>query len=328
MSASVTSSRTPVEPGVEGIEISVVIPAYNEAESVEELYEELVGVLTPIGCTHEIVFVDDGSTDATAERLATVANRDSRVSVLSLVRNVGKSAAYNLAFETTRGSVIVTLDADLQDDPHEIPRLLARLREGFDLVVGWKRHRFENEPSKTLASRAFNALVRWMFDLSLRDSNSGFRVMRAEVARSLDLRGDLHRFIPQLAALQGFRVTEEAVAHRRRRHGKSKYGASRFWTGLLDLLTVRFLTRFSQRPLHFLGSLGLPPFILGCLLEGYVLTMKLLGETFQTHIAAIVVGVMLMTVGFQCIVTGLLGELLSASRRSASQRSEGRSRPS
>ena len=296
---------------------SVVISAYNEAESVEELYREVVSVLEALGETFEILFVDDGSTDGTGERLAELEERDRRVRLIRFVRNFGKSAAYSAAFRAARGDVVVTLDGDLQDDPAEVPKLLAKLDEGNDLVVGWKMQRLEHEPRKTIPSRVFNALLRWTFGLDLRDSNSGSRVMRLAVAQSLHLYGDMYRFIPQLAFSKGFRVAEEGVAHRKRKYGESKYGPRRFWTGLLDLLTVRFITRFSQRPLHFLGTIGLFPLILGVLIEVYVLVCKLMGETFQTHVAAIVIGVMLMLLGFQCIVTGLLGEMLSAQRPEA-----------
>jgi len=296
------------------MDYSVVIPAYNEVDSVEELYEELIAVLEPRQASFEILFADDGSTDGTGEKLAEIQRRDARVRVLRFVRNVAKSAVYTAAFQAARGDVVITLDADLQDDPHEIPKLLETLDKGSDLVVGWKMRRFENEPGKTIPSRLFNALVHRTFGIKLRDSNSGFRVMRSSVARSLELYGDMYRFIPQLAFTKGFRVAEEGVSHRKRKYGESKYGPKRFWTGLLDLLTVRFLTRFSQKPLHFLGTMGLVPFILGVLVEIYVLVQKLMGETFQSHIAAIVIGVMLMLLGFQCIVSGLLGEMLSAQR--------------
>jgi dolichol-phosphate mannosyltransferase len=285
-----------------GMNYSVVICAYNEAESVEELYQEVISAFEPRDQTFEILFVDDGSTDGTGERLAKLAGRDGRVRLIQLVRNFGKSAAYSAAFRAARGEIVVTLDADLQDDPAEVPRLLAKLDQGNDLVVGWKMHRLENEPRKTIPSRVFNALVRWTFGLELRDSNSGSRVMRRAVAQSLHLYGDMYRFIPQLAFSKGFRVAEEGVSHRKRRYGESKYGARRFWTGLLDLLAVRFISRFSQRPLQFLGTMGLFPFALGVLLEVYVLVFKLMGDTFRTHMAAIVIGVMLMIMGFQCIV--------------------------
>jgi len=296
------------------MDYSVVIPAYNEVDSVEELYAEVISVLEPRQGSFEILFADDGSTDGTGEKLNGIQRRDARVRVLRFVRNVAKSAAYTALFQAARGDVIITLDADLQDDPHEIPKLLEKLEEGHDLVIGWKMQRFDNEPGKTIPSRFFNALLHRTFGLQMRDSNSGFRAMRSAVARNLDLYGDMYRFIPQLAFVKGFKVTEEGVAHRKRKYGESKYGAKRFWTGLLDLLTVRFLTRFSQKPLHFLGTIGLVPFAIGVLLEIYVLVQKLMGDLFQSHIAAIVIGVMLILLGFQCIVSGLLGEMLSAQR--------------
>jgi glycosyltransferase involved in cell wall biosynthesis len=299
------------------MDLSVVIPAYNETDSVEELLGEVLAVLEPLKRPFEILFVDDGSTDGTTEKLENLSAQDDHVRLIRFVRNAGKSAAYAAAFQAVRGDVVLTLDADLQDDPAEIPKLLEQIDAGYDVVVGWKMHRFENEPRKTIPSRVFNGLAHWTFGIQLRDSNSGFRAMRRRVAQSLQLYGGMYRFIPQLAHLKGFRVTQCGVAHRKRRYGVTKYGAGRFWTGLLDLLTVRFITRFSKTPLHFLGTMGIAPFALGVLLEFYVLFQKILGDTFQTHIAAIVIGVLLMTVGFQCIVAGLLAELLSAERGGA-----------
>ena len=176
------------------MDYSVVIPAYNEVGSVEELYAEVISVLEPRQASFEILFADDGSTDGTGEKLAAIQRRDARVRVLRFVRNVAKSAAYTALFQATRGDVIITLDADLQDDPHEIPKLLEKLEEGHDLVIGWKMQRFDNEPGKTIPSRLFNALLHRTFGLQMRDSNSGFRVMRSAVAQSLDLYGDMLRF--------------------------------------------------------------------------------------------------------------------------------------
>lgn len=293
-------------------QISVVIPVYNEIDSLDELQAELVAALDPVGQPYEILYVDDGSTDGSPARLAALAAADPRVRVIPFLRNRGKSAVYSAAFAAVRGDVVLTLDADLQDDPKEIPRFLARIAAGEDLVVGWKQHRLENEPLKTIPSRVFNGLGGWMFGMRLHDQNCGYRAMKRAVARQLLLYGDVYRFIPQLAFVQGFRVGELDVQHRRRRHGSSKYGPRRFWTGLLDLLTVRFITRYAERPLHFFGTVGLAPITLGVLLEGYVIVQKVLGSTFQTHVAAILAGVMLLVVGFQCLITGLIGEMLTA----------------
>jgi glycosyltransferase involved in cell wall biosynthesis len=296
--------------------LSVVVPAMNEEDSIPALVAEIRSVLASLGEPWELVFVDDGSTDRTFDAMWAERVSDPRVQVVRFVRNFGKSAGYMAAFEVARGDVVVTLDADLQDDPNEIPRLLGMLRdERWDLIVGWKQGRAGNEPHKALPSRVFNGLIALLFGLRLHDSNCGFRVMRAEVARSLDLYGDHYRFIPELAHVKGFRVTESGVNHRKRKFGRSKYGPKRFWTGLLDLLTVRFITAFADRPLHFFGTAGLAPLALGGALEIYVLVAKLLGSTFQGHVGAIIVGVMLIIMGFQSILTGLIGEMLSAQRR-------------
>ncbi len=299
------------------IRYSVVIPVYNEAESVTELHAELMPVLEKLSGACEVLFVDDGSFDETPARLAAIAAQDARVRVISFRRNFGKSSAYMAGFEAAQGEVIITMDSDLQDDPKELPKLLAAMGHGgsVDLVIGWKQGRLENEPTKTVPSRLFNWLVHLFFGLRLHDSNSGFRVMRRAVAASLELYGDLYRFIPELAFLKGFRVVEIGVQHRRRKHGRSKYGVTRFWTGVLDLITVRFITRFTQKPLHFFGTLGLFPLVAGFGLELYVLVRKFMGDEFRTHLAALIVGVLLVVVGIQLIATGLIGEMITASSR-------------
>jgi glycosyltransferase involved in cell wall biosynthesis len=296
---------------------SFVIPAYNEADSVQELYRQVLQAMEEShpAAAFEMLFVDDGSTDATPGRLAELAAADRRVRVLRQGRNSGKSAAYMAGFLAAQGALIVTLDADLQDNPAELPKLEAKFDEGYDLVVGWKMGRLGNEWSKTIPSRFYNGLKGWVFGLRLKDSNSGFRLMRREVAQSLDLYAGHYRFLPELAHLAGFRVGEVAVEHRARRHGHSKYGMGRFWTGLLDVLAVRFLTRFMHAPLHFFGTLGLLPFLIGSGLEIYVLVRKLTGSDFQTHIAAIIVGVMFILLGFQMIGIGLLGEMIVSMRQ-------------
>jgi glycosyltransferase involved in cell wall biosynthesis len=292
---------------------SVVIPAYNEVESVGKLVEVLGPVLAEMPGESEIIFVDDGSTDATAARIDEIAARDPRVRLIRQGRNYGKSAAYRVAFASARGDFVFTLDADLQDDPTEIPALLAVLEGGADLVVGWKVGRMQNEPLKRIPSGVYNALLNWTFGLNLKDSNSGSRGMRSAVAKSLVLYGDLYRFIPQLAQSQGYRVVEKGVRHHARQFGKSKYGWTRFWTGLLDLVTVRFITRYREKPLHFFATLGLVPVGMGALLEFYVLFSRLfLGTIFQQHVAAIVIGVLFLVVGALSFGIGLIAELIAA----------------
>jgi len=297
------------------VHYSVIVPAYNEAESLDELCRELLPVLEGLGGPFQVIVVDDGSYDATPDLLRDLARRYPAVQPVRLRRNSGKSAAYTAGFEKAEGETIITMDADLQDNPSELPKLLARLDEGFDLALGWKQGRLENEPSKTVPSRLFNSLVYLFFGLRLHDSNSGFRAMRRSVAAGLELYGDLYRFIPELAYMRGFKVVEVGVGHRRRKHGRSKYGPKRFWTGVLDLVTVRFITGFTQKPLHFFGTAGLFPLLVGVGLEIYVLVRKLSGDQFREHIAAIIVGVLLVVVGVQLIATGLIGEMITAQAR-------------
>jgi glycosyltransferase involved in cell wall biosynthesis len=290
---------------------SVVIPAYNEARSVTELWDRLAPVLDRLGSA-EVIWVNDGSTDTTAEALDALAAKDPRNVVIHQPRNRGKSAAYTTAFERLRGDIVFTMDADLQDDPDELPAMAERLGEGFDLVVGYKVGRFQNEPHKRVPSFFFNAMVTRSFGLALKDSNCGLRVMRRRVADNLVLYGDLYRFIPQLAHTSGFRVTEIGVKHHARKYDVSKYGPKRFWTGFLDLVTVRFLTRYREKPLHFFATSAVLPFVLGVGLEVYVLITKAFGQTFQQHVAAIVVGATLITVAGQLSAIGLVAELISA----------------
>jgi glycosyltransferase involved in cell wall biosynthesis len=293
-----------------GPDISVVVPAFNEVGSVEELHRELCGVLADLGEV-EILFVDDGSYDGTGECLDGIAEGDPQVRVLHFEGNRGKSAAYMAAFAAAKGRAILTLDADLQDDPNEIPRMLDELKS-CDLIVGWKQGRLMNEPHKALPSKVFNRLSQILFGIYLHDGNCGFRAMKRDVAKHLKLHGDFYRFIPQLSHIAGFKVRELPVNHRKRRHGLSKYGPIRFWTGALDLLTVRFVSSFRDRPLHFFGTMAFLPLFSGGVLECYVLVMKLMGDTFREHSAAMLAGVMLILVGFQIFMTGLIGEMIAA----------------
>lgn len=295
------------------MKLSVVVPALDEQESLAQLCDELEAALSPLPHDYELIFVDDGSSDATFERIAELVRTRPAVRGIRLARNFGKSAAYRVGFDAADGDVVITLDADLQDDPAEIPKLLDALESGFDLVTGWKQSRMENEPQKALPSRVFNAMLSLLFGLQLHDSNCGLRAMRRSVARALDLRGGSYRFIPELAHVMGYRVTEVKVQHRPRTHGHSKYGPLRFWTGLVDMFAVRFVTAFRQRPLQFFGTLALPLLVLGGGLEIYVLYMKLVvGEPFARHLAALIIGVLLLLVGVQVVVTGLIGEMMAA----------------
>jgi glycosyltransferase involved in cell wall biosynthesis len=290
-------------------ELSVVVPVLDEVESLPTLYRELTEVLEPLGRSYELVFVDDGSRDGSFPALEKLHRSDDRVRVLQLRRNFGKAAALAAGFREARGQVIVTLDADLQDDPAELPRLLARLEEGYDLVSGWKRER-QDPRSKTLPSRLFNRVTAWLTGVRLHDFNSGFKVYRRDAVEELRLYGELHRFIPAIAAWRGFRVDEVPVHHRPRRFGRSKYGSARFWRGCLDLLTVLFLTRYTRRPLHLFGGLGLVAWAGGGAVNLYLVGLWLAGARPIGTRPLLAFGILSMLVGLQFFCLGLLSELI------------------
>lgn len=242
--------------------ISIVIPVFNEQSSLPTLWRQIAEVARRDGLDLEVIFVDDGSEDDSWTEIASLAQRDVRVRGIRLRRNFGKAAGLSTGFQAARGDVVFTMDADLQDDPAEIPRFLAALSARRDVISGWKRIR--HDPwHKVGPSRVFNALVSWVTGVKLHDHNCGLKCYRAEVLREVHLYGELHRFIPVLAAARGFRVGEIEINHRPRSFGHSKYGMGRFVKGFLDLLTVKFLTGYGQRPQHLLGTIGLAAFVLG-----------------------------------------------------------------
>jgi glycosyltransferase involved in cell wall biosynthesis len=290
--------------------ISVVVPVHNEERSLELLYDELRAALDPLAREWEAVFVDDGSTDASFTALTRLHARNENVRVVRLRRNFGKSAALAAGFANTAGDVIVTIDADLQDDPSEIPRLLAKLEEGFDLVSGWKVHRRDPLQRRVL-SRTFNAITGRVSGLRLRDLNSGLKAYNAQVVRGLRIYGELHRFLPVLAHYRGFRVTEVPVNHPSREHGRSRYGLERYLRGFFDLLTVTFMGRYRQRPLHLFGGLGLALGLIGLTVLTYLTVLWLTGEAIG-HRPLLTLGVLLVVVGLQLFSLGLIGELVTS----------------
>ena len=290
------------------ISYSVIVPVYNEAETLHPLCNRLHKVLSESGKEFEIIFIDDGSSDDSLQILESISANNSQVKYISLGTNTGKSVVYSVGFQYSCGDVIITIDADLQDHPEEIPALIKELSL-YDLVIGRKTGRLKNEPLKSIPSKCFNFTKRILFGLSVHDSNCGLKVMKREVADRLNLYGDLYRFIAEMSHAAGFKITEVPVEHSARLCGKSKYGISRFNTGLMDLLTVKFLISFSNKPLHFFGGVALILLIAGGGLEVYALALKLAGSTFSTHLAAIITGVMLIIVGVQLFCVGLLGEM-------------------
>lgn len=290
--------------------LSVVVPVYDEAESLAELYAELVEALDRLGLPFEIIFVDDGSADRSPGILLGLFADDERVQVIQFRRNFGKSAALQAGFSAARGDAVVTLDADLQDVPAEIPRLIAELDRGADLVSGWKFPR--HDPlSKRVPSSVFNAVVRRMTGVRLHDFNCGLKAYRAEVLAEIRLYGELHRYVPVLAHFRGFRVSEIQVRHRPRRYGVSKFGPGRFARGFFDLLTVLFLTQYTRRPLHFFGWFGLSTLAVGFLINAYLAVLWFLGNPIGSR-PLLTLGVLLMIVGVQFVVFGLLGEMIAS----------------
>jgi glycosyltransferase involved in cell wall biosynthesis len=292
--------------------ITVVVPVYNEEGSLALLHGELDAVFrAQVSGPVEFLFVDDGSRDGSWRVLSDLAARDPRVRAIRFRRNFGKAAALSAGFRAAQGELIFTLDADLQDDPAEIPRLLARLEEGNDVVSGWKKNR--RDPwHKVYPSRVFNWMVSTLTGCRLHDHNCGFKLYRGEVVREVEIYGELHRFVPVLAQARGFRVAEIEVNHRPRRHGSSKYGVSRFLKGFLDLLTVRFLTRFQQRPLHVLGGTGLALLGLGVLGLFYLAVLWMLGYRPIGNRPMLFYSITLLVVGVQLLSLGILAELVTA----------------
>ena len=290
--------------------ISVVVPVHDEERTVALLYDELASALDPLGQEWEAVFVDDGSKDGSFAALTRLHAQAPNVRVVRLRRNFGKAAALVAGFDQARGDMIVTIDADLQDDPAELPRLLAKLEEGFDLVSGWKTRR-QDPWSRRLLSRIFNAVTSWMSGVRMHDMNSGLKVYRAEVAHGLRLYGELHRFIPVLAHHRGYRIAELPVNHRPREHGRSRYGLERYLRGFLDLLTVSFIGRYRQRPLHLFGGLGLLLGLLGTAILVYLTVVKALGHAIGNR-PLLTLGVLLVVVGMQFFSLGLISEMITS----------------
>lgn len=292
--------------------LSIVVPALDEAESLPGVIDEVEAACAPLGVAWELIVVDDGSTDGTQGLVTELGGARPWLRLVRLRRNLGKSAALAAGFEWARGERIVTLDGDGQDDPAEIPKLLARLEEGADLVSGWKVDR--NDPSeKRGASKLFNRVTARVSGLPLHDFNCGLKAYRAECARSIELFGERHRFIPLLAVQRGWRVAEVPVHHRARQHGRSKYGSERYLRGLLDLGTVLFLGRYQYRPMHLFGGIGLVTILVGLLACAYLTVVKLGGEAIGRR-PLLLFGVLCIVVGVQLIGIGLIGEMIAAGR--------------
>jgi glycosyltransferase involved in cell wall biosynthesis len=291
------------------MDISVVVPVLNEEGSLRELHARLTAALKDMGKSYELLFVDDGSTDSSFEILTSLYEADTHTRVLSLRRRYGKSAALSVGFDEARGDVIVTIDADLQDDPAEIPKLMEKLNEGYDLVSGWKQDR-KDPISKTVPSKFFNAVTGAVTGLKLHDMNCGLKAYRRSVTEQIQVYGQLHRFLPVFAQNDGFKVGEVPVKHHPRMHGRTKYGVGRFLHGFLDLLTVVMVTGYTASPLHFFGTIGLAFTLAGFGINCYLTWLRVHYGNIQGKHPLLTLGVLLMILGFQLISTGLLAELV------------------
>ncbi|TWU02477.1 glycosyltransferase [Stieleria varia] len=304
--------------------LSFVVPTMNEEQTVVTLVEKIHGVCQQNGYTYEVIFVDDGSTDATWQRMRELATQRGEVTAIRFRRNFGKAAALSAGFKATRGTIVFTMDADLQDDPIEVPSFLAKLDEGFDVVSGWKQKR-KDSWDKVYPSKVFNWLVSTMTGVRLHDHNCGFKAYRRGVIEDVRLYGELHRFVPVLAAAQGWRVGQIPVVHHEREFGSSKYGVARIVKGFLDLLSVFFLTTFGKRPLHLIGTLGLLCFTIGGVVMMYlssrwVITRVFYEEDSYLHLhqsALFYYCIVAILLGSQLFLTGLLAELIVAESDSA-----------
>jgi glycosyltransferase involved in cell wall biosynthesis len=301
------------------IDLSIIIPLYNEIESIPELISRIENVVVKEGYTYEIIMIDDGSKDGSWDKILEISRRDDNIKGISFRRNYGKSAALYCGFKKAEGKVVITMDADLQDTPEEIPQMFHMIvEEDWDVVSGWKKHRQDNKFTKNLPSKLYNATARWITGIKIHDMNCGLKAYKNEVIKNIEVYGEMHRYIPYLAKNAGFdRITEKPVHHEKRKYGKSKFGVERFVNGLLDLISLWFLSAFGKKPMHFFGFTGILMFIAGGIIAIWLIIAKLMHQSagvpfrpvtdqplFYLALVAIILGVMLFLAGF-------LGELIS-----------------
>jgi len=291
------------------LKVSILIPLFDEEESLIKLTNQINNVFETISPDYEIFFVDDGSTDNSLKVIKDLSRTNSKIKYISFRKNYGKSAALSVGFKNVTGDAVITMDADLQDDPSEIPNLLLELQKGFDLVSGWKKRR--HDPFiKKYSSRFFNYVTKVMSGIKIHDFNCGLKAYRKEVVKSISVHGELHRYIPVLADWKGFKISEVVVNHHPRRYGKTKFGISRFFKGFIDLITVIFTTRYIQRPLHFFGMLGAISFIVGFVIDAYLSILWFLDKINLSNRPILYLGTVLIIVGVQFFSLGLIGEML------------------
>ena len=303
------------------MDISVVIPLLNEAESLPELSSWIAKVMEVNGFSYEVIFVDDGSKDASWEVISGLAKKDTRIHGIRFRRNYGKSAALYCGFEKAQGDVVITMDADLQDSPDEIPVLFKKIKEeGFDVVSGWKQHRKDNVVTKNLPSKLFNATARLITGIKLHDMNCGLKAYAKEVVKNIEVYGEMHRYIPYLAKNAGFsKIGEVPVHHQKRKYGKSKFGMNRFINGFLDLLSLWFLSTFGKKPMHFFGYSGLFMFLVGTVMTCWIIVAKLVRQAAGTYYRAVTdqplfyLALLTVVLGVMLFLAGFIGEMVSRS---------------
>jgi len=294
----------------EGVDVSLVIPLYNEIENISTLHEAILPVLSSLDKDTEIIYVDDGSTDGTFEQLQKIQASDSSVWVIQLRRNFGQAAAFSAGFDFARGNVIITMDGDLQNDPDDIPLLIEKIDQGYDIVSGWRVKRKDNFISRRLPSMIANSIISWVTGVKLHDYGCSLKAYREEVVKNIRLYGELHRFIPAIASWMGIRVAEVPVNHFPRRYGRSKYGLGRTLRVILDLITVKFMLNYATRPLQIFGLAGMASFLAGLVISGYLTILRLFfGESLSDR-PILLLGVLLIMLGIQLILMGLLGDLI------------------
>ena len=303
------------------MDLSFVIPLLSESESLPELHQRIAAVAASEDLSYEIIFIDDGSTDSSWECICQLSKSDPNVHGIRFRRNYGKSAALYCGFARAKGDIVVTMDADLQDAPEEVPEMRRMiLEEGYDLVSGWKKHRKDNALTKNLPSKLYNATARRITGIKLHDMNCGLKAYRNEVVKNIEVYGEMHRYIPYLAKNAGFgRIGEKAVHHEKRKYGKSKFGLNRFVNGFLDLQSLWFLSTFGKKPMHFFGTTGLLMFLIGFVMTVWIIAAKLVHQAQGIKFRAVTdqplfyLALLAVVLGTVLFLAGLLGEMIARS---------------
>ncbi|MGL6022908.1 MAG: glycosyltransferase family 2 protein [Chitinophagaceae bacterium] len=294
------------------MDITILIPLLNEAESISELYKWIKKVCEREDFSHEIIFVDDGSTDNSWEVIESLQKKDVCVRGVRFQRNYGKAAGLDIGFKEAKGDIVITMDADLQDSPEEIVDMRKMiLTQGYDLVSGWKKKRYDNKVTKNIPSKLYNSVTSKMSGIQLHDFNCGIKAYKKKVIKTIDIQGDMHRYIPVIAKWNGFKkIGEKVVEHRPRKYGVSKFGWERFPNGFLDLCTIMFISKFAKRPMHFFGLLGVLFLLIGLFSTAYLIYMKFYESYNITNRASFFIAIATIIIGFQMFLTGFLAELI------------------